>query len=99
MVYRLGPGTFCDRVKLAWAGSGGGGSAVQWRALIPMAQSWPVPRLPLSGAEIMAAGVPEGPLVGRVMREVEDWWIDQDFIDDKLSIVERLKAVTQGLAY
>jgi poly(A) polymerase len=99
MVYRLGPGSFCDRVKLAWAGSGGGGSAVQWRALIPMAQSWPVPRLPLSGAEIMAAGVPEGPLVGRVMREVEDWWIDQDFIDDKLSIVERLKAVTQGLAY
>jgi poly(A) polymerase len=43
--------------------------------------------------------VPEGPLVGRVMREVESWWIDQDFIDDKLSIVERLKAVAQGMVY
>jgi poly(A) polymerase len=32
------------------------------------------------------------------MREVEDWWIDADFPDDKLSIIERLKAVAQGLS-
>jgi len=43
--------------------------------------------------------VPRGPLVGQVMREVESWWIDNDFISDKLSIVERLKAVAQGMAY
>ena len=34
-----------------------------------------------------------------VLREVEDWWIDHDFTDDKLSLVEQLKAVAQGLAY
>ena len=34
-----------------------------------------------------------------VLREVEAWWIDHDFIDDKLSAVERLKAVAQGMAY
>jgi len=33
------------------------------------------------------------------MKEVEDWWVDQDFIDDKLAAVERLKAVAQGMAY
>jgi len=33
------------------------------------------------------------------MREVEDWWVDSDFIDDKLSLVERLKSVAQGMAY
>ena len=54
---------------------------------------------PLSGDEVMAAGVPKGPMVGEVLRAVEDWWIDQDFIDDKLSIVERLKSVAQGMAY
>jgi poly(A) polymerase len=98
-VYRLGLQPFCDRVLLAWAASERHAAAIQWRALIPMAQSWPRPSLPLTGAEVMAAGVPEGPLVGQVMREVEAWWIDQDFIDDKLSIVEQLKAVAQGLAY
>ena len=40
-----------------------------------------------------------GPLVGEVLREVEAWWIDHDFIDDKLSVVERLKAVVQGMVY
>jgi len=98
-VYRLGVQAFCDRVLLAWAGSERHAAAIQWRALIPMAQSWAIPTLPLTGAEVMAAGVPEGPLVGAVMREVERWWVDQDFIDDKLSIVERLKAVAQGMVY
>ena len=42
---------------------------------------------------------PKGPLVGQVLREVEDWWIDHDFIDDKLSAVEKLKSVVQGMAF
>jgi poly(A) polymerase len=98
-VYRLGVNTFCDRLMLAWAGSDRNAAAMQWRALLPMAQSWPRPTFPLTGAEVMAAGVPEGPMVGEVLREIEAWWIDQDFIDDKLSIVERLKSVAQGMAY
>jgi poly(A) polymerase len=48
---------------------------------------------------VMAAGVRKGPMVGQVMREVEDWWIDHDFLDDKLSAIEKLKAVAQGMAY
>jgi poly(A) polymerase len=98
-VYHLGAQTFCDRAMLAWAGSPRPGAAVQWRALLAMAQGWRAPALPLSGAEVMAAGVPEGPLVGAVLREVEAWWIDQDFPDDKLATVERLKAVAQGMVY
>ena len=84
---------------LAWAASDRPATTTQWRALLPMAQSWPRPIFPLTGEEVMAAGVPRGPLVGEVMREVEAWWIDNDFISDKLSIVERLKAVAQGMAY
>ena len=48
---------------------------------------------------MIAAGVPKGPMVGQVLREVEDWWIDHDFIDDKLSAVEKLKSVAQGMAF
>ena len=61
------------------------------------AQMWAPPKL-RTGDEVMAAGVPAGPKVGEVMREVEEWWIDADFPDDKLSIIERLKAVAQGMA-
>lgn len=95
-IYRLGNEAFRDRVMLAWAGAGGD-KAQQWRALVAHAQMWKPPKLPLSGDEVMAAGVPAGPKVGLVMREVEEWWIDADFPDDKLSVIERLKAVAQGL--
>jgi poly(A) polymerase len=98
-VYQLGVDAFCDRLMLGWAGSERHAAGMQWRALLPMAQSWPIPTFPLTGQEVIAAGVPEGPMVGEVMREIEAWWIDQDFIDDKLSIVERLKSVAQGMAY
>ncbi len=98
-VYRLGERTFCDRALLAWAGSERPAAASQWRALIPMAQSWTAPSLPLTGDEVAAAGVPRGPMIGAVLREVEAWWIDSDFPADKLSVVERLKSVVQGMVF
>ena len=98
-VYRLGGRAFADRVRLAWAASDRPATASQWRALIPLAETWTPPAFPLTGEDVVNAGVPRGPLVGQVLREIEDWWIDLDFIDDKLAAVERLKAVAQGMAY
>ncbi|HRD46089.1 MAG TPA: CCA tRNA nucleotidyltransferase [Caulobacter sp.] len=98
-VYAIGVRAFVDRVKLAWAASDRDAAAPQWRALIPLAESWTAPPFPLTGEEVIAAGVPKGPMVGQVLKEVEAWWIDLDFIDDKLAAVERLKAVAQGMAY
>lgn len=98
-VYRLGVRTFQDRIKLAWAASDRGAAATQWRGLLALAESWTPPPFPLTGEDVIAAGAPRGPMVGQVMREVEDWWVDQDFIDDKLAAVERLKAVVQGMVY
>lgn len=97
--YRLGPQTFRDRVKLAWAADPRGVTTPQWRGLLMLGQTWTAPTLPLGGDQVLAAGVPAGPMVGRVLREVEDWWIDLDFPDDPLAAVERLKAVAQGMAY
>ncbi|MBI1251903.1 MAG: CCA tRNA nucleotidyltransferase [Alphaproteobacteria bacterium] len=97
-LYVLGKETFADRVKLAWAEEGNPKTVPQWRALLAMAESWLRPKLPLTGEEVMAAGVPAGPKIGQALREVEAWWIDSDFPDDKLSVVERLKAVAQGIA-
>jgi len=98
-VYRVGTPTFRDRAKLAWAASPRTATTMQWRGMIALAEGWTAPELPLSGAEILNAGVPKGPLVGKVMAEVEAWWIDNDFIDDKLSVIEKLKAVAQGMVY
>jgi poly(A) polymerase len=98
-VYRTGQPAFRDRAKLAWAAAESSATAMQWRGMIALAEGWTAPTFPLTGEDVIKAGAPKGPMVGRVLREVEDWWIDHDFLDDKLSAIEKLKAVVQGMAY
>lgn len=99
LLYRLGTGPFKDRVFLKWAEDPKDSNAVQWRMLLAVADAWVRPTFPLTGREVMLAGVPEGPLVGRILAEVEDWWIDADFIEDEFSLAERLKAVVQATVH
>jgi poly(A) polymerase len=87
LLYRLGAARFRDKVMLQWAGSGAGG----WRMLLDMADSWQRPRFALTGRDVMQAGVPEGPDVGRVLAEVEDWWIKGDFAAEESALRDRLK--------
>jgi poly(A) polymerase len=96
-LYLLGPKRFRDRVFLKWAEDVKASNAMQWRALLAMADAWAKPVFPLTGSNVMNAGVPHGPLVGRVLAEVEEWWIDSDFTDDEFSLAERLKAVVQAV--
>jgi poly(A) polymerase len=95
-LYRLTTPVFKDLAMLGWASDPKISNAPQWRAMLALADSWHRPEPPLTGHEVMAAGVPAGPEVGRVMAEVEEWWIDADFTDDKFSAIERLKAVVQA---
>lgn len=95
-VYRLGQKTFADRVRLAW----GGGDAkldVQWRGLLTLAESWTVPVFPLGGEDVMTLGVSAGPKVGQMLREVEDWWVDEDFPASRDLVAEKLRTVAQGM--
>lgn len=99
LLYRIGPERFKDRVFLRWAEDPKDSNGIQWRTLLALADAWERPVFPLNGGNVMAAGVPEGPLVGRILAEVEDWWIDSDFTEDHFSLAERLKAVVQATAY
>jgi poly(A) polymerase len=96
-VYLTGPQTFADRVKLAWAGSDNTAAAPQWLGLLAIGQAWSRPVLPVAGEDAAALGLPRGPKIGEALREVEAWWIDQDFPADRLAALEQLKAVAQGL--
>jgi poly(A) polymerase len=96
-IWKLGPRRVKDRALLGWAASRGTAAAPQWRLLMIYPDTWTAPEFPLTGEEIKKAGVPEGPLVGRVRREIEDWWLDLDFTDDRMALIERLKSVATGV--
>ncbi len=96
LLYRVGVGAFKDRVLLKWAGARQGASAIQWRMLLAMADTWERPRFAFTGRDVMLAGVAQGPEVGRVLGELEAWWVDCDFAPDELALAERLKAIVQA---
>ena len=40
---------------------------------------WPIPRLPLTGGDLIARGVVEGPAVARALRDIDSKWVAADF--------------------
>jgi poly(A) polymerase len=99
LLYRIGAAPFRDRVRLRWAASPRGAAVLQWRMLLSVADGWEKPRFALTGRDVMAAGVPEGPAVGRVLAQLEDGWIESDFAEDQASLAARLRAMAQdGIA-
>lgn len=69
-LYRRGPEGFRDAVLLA------GADGADWRAALAAVEGWPVPSLPVRGADLLASGLLPGPALGRRLAEIEQRWID-----------------------
>ena len=93
LLYRIGVPRFRDKVMLAWASAPPAAPALSWRMLLSMADNWQRPRFPLSGLDVMQAGVAQGPDVGRLLAKVEDWWIGTDFAADEGALRGKLVEV------
>ena len=91
-LYRLGPALFRDLVLLHWIESPDETFDGGWYTLFMASFTWTPPAFPLKGADVIAAGVPEGPDVGRLLAELEETWIADDFQADRENLLARLKA-------
>ena len=87
MLYQNGPVLFRDRVMLAWANAGGTGD---WMTLISAASHWVRPILPVTGQDLLAAGIAEGPAVGAALRKLESAWIASDFAAGRYELLNLL---------
>ena len=96
LLYKIGVSNFKNQVILNWARDVQNKNEVNWRSLYEVAISWERPKFDLDSKDVMGMGIKEGPLVGSILKEVEEWWAENDFIDDKFSLIERLKAICQA---
>jgi poly(A) polymerase len=97
-LYRIGAASFKDKVMLQMAGAPQSAPGA-WRMLLRMADDWQRPRFALTGRDVMQAGIPQGPDVGRLLAQVEDWWVEGDFAASESALRDRLKlAVDQARA-
>jgi poly(A) polymerase len=89
-LYRLGWEAFQDHVLLGWAGAGVDPDDPSWRALLATSDR-PSPVFPLQGRDLLALGIKAGRQVGRLLKEVEAWWIEGDFRADRAACLEEAK--------
>ena len=79
-LYREGRERFLDRLLIA-------GGDKEGEALL----AGRPPPFPLSGRDLLDRGIPAGPEVGRLLREMEDWWIAQAFHPDRTACLAELE--------
>ena len=91
VLYRLGRQTFYDRARLAWAARGSDANNGYWRDLLQALSEWERPEFPICGDDVVAVGIKPGPVVGRILKELEIWWIEQDFPDDVTFIARHMR--------
>ena len=96
LLYLLGRDGFQKQILVTWAKDANNKNEVNWRSLYEVAQSWEKPSFALTAKDVINMGISQGPMVGDILKEVEDWWAENDFIDDKFSLIERLKAIVQS---
>jgi poly(A) polymerase len=68
LAYRVGKECAADRLLLA-------GRAADAAAI----SHWTAPRLPISGGGLIELGLPEGPIVAKTLKQIEERWIEADF--------------------
>jgi poly(A) polymerase len=90
--YSHGAEAWADAALLWWAGRGGQDTAAL-AAILDAARAWTPKRLPVAGADAKALGLNAGPRLGDALREVEAWWVDQDFRPGRDALLEKLRAV------
>lgn len=70
LAYRIGKEGALDRLLIA-------DRVTEAAALIP----WPVPRLPITGGQLIKRGITEGPAVARTLKAIESAWVAAGFPD------------------
>lgn len=59
--------------------------------LLAQAGRYERPRLPITGGDIVAAGIPEGPRVGELQRRLEEEWVQSGFSIDRAGLLSKLR--------
>ncbi|MNR70386.1 CCA-adding enzyme [compost metagenome] len=64
--------------------------------LLSKAEKYQKPVFPLSGSDVIAAGVPAGKRVGEILKELEEFWISRNFLPERPELAARLANMASG---
>ncbi|KQV38275.1 MULTISPECIES: CCA tRNA nucleotidyltransferase [unclassified Rhizobium] len=101
MLYRSGATGLVTRLKLALAVARQKTEndpsllpeVARLKRLLVRAEGWQKPVLPVSGADVLEAGVAAGPRVRELLQKLEEGWVEGNFNADRATLVARLKSL------
>ena len=91
MLYAMGASTWTDAVHMDWAQSKTALDDSLWQELLNLPQHWTIPEFPVKGNHLKSIGITSGPMMGLILRELEDWWLASDFKPGKDELLERAR--------
>ncbi len=96
-IYRRGFPATVSRAAIEAAGLSDEEAAGLAARLAALA-AWPVPRLPVSGRDLMALGIPSGPDLGATLRDLEERWLASDFRLNRTALLALARREKEPLA-
>ena len=96
ILYQIGVATWRDRAALDQAINA---DDREWVGLAALPDQWLVPKFPLAGQNLLDNGFQPGPEIGRILSQVEDWWLAKNFEpghDELLARALNLKGKNHG---
>ncbi len=90
-IYRSGKQTILDRARLRAAGATDPLESSRWMVLADLALGWTPPAFPLRGADLVKAGVPKGPKLGKALAALEALWVRSGFSTERPQLLAALK--------
>ncbi|MEE2720572.1 MAG: CCA tRNA nucleotidyltransferase, partial [Pseudomonadota bacterium] len=100
-LYSLGPERFRELVLLDWANQivmepvRAAEETAGWKETWDATAGWTAPEFLLNGEDVQAAGIEEGPDVGDVLLNIEEWWVEQAFKPDREACLDRLRVIAR----
>jgi poly(A) polymerase len=77
-IYDLGNALALDLLLVDWSEP-----ETDWQRAYEIVRDWARPDFALKGRDVSALGVPAGPEIGRLLKDLEAWWIAGDFNADR----------------
>lgn len=94
LIHRWGGGVLADRLRLACAADPDC-SLERIAPVLALAAAWSSPAMPVTGDDLMAAGLTPGPAMGQVLRRLEQAWVHSGFTLGRDDLLAQLGAGTE----
>jgi poly(A) polymerase len=103
-LYRRGRQPIVDRLQLALASARNRAAesndalveAGGYARLLKFAEAWKAPKFPLRGADLQKIGVSAGPEMGKLLKRLEEEWVEADFRPDRSALAERAAEILKA---